>query len=139
MTFWNNWSNFTFAASLSWACAYLCLEFQTKKLSFWLKQGRTGNISFLLIATRLFKGIFILIWHQHDIENCFTITWIFTLRYFTPTTSLWRWKKISYNDVTSAPLRNWSTSRWKWKTKSDVATISRAHGEPELEKLRYIS
>ena len=35
-----------------------------------------------------------------------SITWSFTLRYFIATTSLWCWKKISYNDVTSILMRS---------------------------------
>ena len=42
-----------------------------------------------------------------------TITWSFTLGYIIATTSLWCWKKISRNDVTSVSIRNRSTSRWK--------------------------
>ena len=42
-----------------------------------------------------------------------TITWSFTLRYVIATASLWCWKKISYNDVTSISIRNRSISRCK--------------------------
>ena len=42
-----------------------------------------------------------------------TITWSFTLRYVIATTSLWCWKKISYNDVTSISKRSRSISRCK--------------------------
>ena len=42
-----------------------------------------------------------------------TITWSFTLCYDIATTSLWYWKKISYNDVTSISIRNWPISRYK--------------------------
>ena len=39
-----------------------------------------------------------------------TIIWSFTLRYVITTTSIWCWKKISNNDVTSIPIRNRSIS-----------------------------
>ena len=41
------------------------------------------------------------------------ITWSFTLQYVIATTSLWCWKKISHNDVTSVSISSWSTSPWK--------------------------
>ena len=47
------------------------------------------------------------------VEICITITWNFVLYYVITTASLWCWKKISYNDVTSMSIRNLSTSRWK--------------------------
>ena len=55
-TFSKPLSNFIFAASFHRACVYFCLDFQTRKLSFWLQQARHGNISFILIITRLFKA-----------------------------------------------------------------------------------
>ena len=42
-----------------------------------------------------------------------TIKWSLTLRYVIATTSLWCWKKISYNDITSISIRNRSISRCK--------------------------
>ena len=53
--FLNNCSNFIFAASFHWVCVYLCLDFRTQKLSFWPQLARHGNISFILIVTRLFN------------------------------------------------------------------------------------
>ena len=41
-----------------------------------------------------------------------TITWGFTLHYVIATT-LWCWKRISYNGVTSISIGNRSTPRWK--------------------------
>ena len=35
------------------------------------------------------------------------------MRYFISTTSLWYWKKKSYNNVNSASVRNWSISQCK--------------------------
>ena len=32
ITFWKNCSNFFFSASFHWACVYICLDFQKKKL-----------------------------------------------------------------------------------------------------------
>ena len=48
------------------------------------------------------------------LKNGITIKWSFTLRYVIATTSLWCWKKISYNDVTSMSIRNGPISRCKF-------------------------
>ena len=56
ITFEKNYSNFIFTASFHRACVYLCLNFRTKKLSFWQQQVKHENISFILIVTRLFKS-----------------------------------------------------------------------------------
>ena len=42
-----------------------------------------------------------------------TVTWSFILRYVIAITSLWCWKKISYNDVTTISKRNRSISGCK--------------------------
>ena len=54
-----------------------------------------------------------------------TITWSFTLRYVIAAT-LWCWKKISYNDVTSISKRNRSISRCK----SNKKPMSLQYGVP---------
>ena len=48
------------------------------------------------------------------LKNGITIKWSFTLRYVIATTSLWCWKKISYNNVTSMSIRNGPISRCKF-------------------------
>ena len=55
-----------------------------------------------------------------------TITWSFMLHYVTATTSLWCWKNISYNDVTSISIRNQSISRCK----SNKKPMSLQYGMP---------
>ena len=60
----------------------------------------------------IINRIFIFIWYQYDIENCYHYNMKFYIVLRTATTSLWCWKKI-YNDVTSISIRNWSISRCK--------------------------
>ena len=52
-----------------------------------------------------------------DINTTFkigiTVIWSFTLHYVIAIISLWCWKKILHNYVTSISIRNQSTSRWK--------------------------
>ena len=60
------------------------------------------------------------------LKICITITWSFTLRYVIATTSLWCWKKISHNDVTSISIRNRSIS---W-CKSNKNPMSLQYGVP---------
>ena len=62
------------------------------------------------------------------LKICISIIWSFTLRYVIATTSLWLLKKISYNDVTSISVGNWSMSQCKYnQQKTNVATVSGAH------------
>ena len=62
------------------------------------------------------------------LKICISIIWSFTLRYVIATTSLWLLKKISYNDVTSISVGNWSISQCKYnQQKTNVATVSGAH------------
>ena len=76
-----------------------------------LKWNKTKGLS-LLIAFSSLSGI------NTTLKIGITITWSFTLRYVIATTSLWCWKKISYNDVTSISMRNRSISRCKFNKKS---------------------
>ena len=62
------------------------------------------------------------------LKICTSIIWSFTLRYVIATTSLWLLQKISYNDVTSISVGNWSMSQCKYnQQKTNVATVSGAH------------
>ena len=56
-----------------------------------------------------------------DINTTFkigiTITLSFTLCYIIAIISLWCWNKMSFNDVTSISIRNWSISQCKFNKK----------------------
>ena len=70
------------------------------------KRNKTMYLPFLMAFSSLSD-------FNATLKISITITSSFTLRYIIATTSLWYWKMISYNDVTSISIRNRSISQCK--------------------------